>query len=429
MGSLDEADTVAPEALLELLPRLAAWKREGGIHLAVGDSLGYYGPHDRVLRGWGWRGRRERWGGCQAGMLAVGIESDGGVKGCLSIQGWREGERDLSLEGNLRERALADIWFDQQAFAYNRRFDPASLTGACARCVKARDCRGGARCVATAFTGGVSHDPYCWLQVAGHHEGSGVGRAVAKGAAAAMLLATLGLGGCEEEGQAVGPDYGVPPDARGEASAEVQPADAPDVLDVAPDAATDPCANVCCECDYGDPPPPECCPGPDVQQPDAQQPDVPDVAPDQAPADVPPTDVASDSAEASPDAPDANPLCANVCCECEYGVIPQEIWDACCKPTDPCANVCCECDYGDPPPPECCPGPDAQQPEVVEADVQQPDAQADTPQEATTKCEEVCCMCEYGIIPEDVWKECCEVCADVCCDCDYGDPPPPQCCP
>ncbi len=45
--------------------------------------------------------------------------------------------------------------------------------------------------------------------------------------------------------------------------------------------------------------------------------------------------------------------CDTVCCECEYGVIPDEVWKKCCEP-DPCEDVCCECDYGEPPPPECC---------------------------------------------------------------------------
>lgn len=38
----------------------------------------------------------------------------------------------------------------------------------------------------------------------------------------------------------------------------------------------------------------------------------------------------------------------------EYSIIPQEVFDECCK-TDPCENVCCMCDYGvEPILPGCC---------------------------------------------------------------------------
>jgi hypothetical protein len=72
---------------------------------------------------------------------------------------------------------------------------------------------------------------------------------------------------------------------------------------------------------------------------------------------------------------------------------------------------------------------------VVEPDVQPeygvpPDTQGETKPDAVPPidCEAVCCECEYGVIPEEVYKECCDPCKDVCCDCDYGDPPPPECC-
>jgi radical SAM protein with 4Fe4S-binding SPASM domain len=162
MGNLaDQADWVIPPArLIDLIPRLAAFKREGGIHLAVGDSLGYYGPTDRVLRGWGWRGRKEVWRGCQAGMLAVGIEADGGVKGCLSLQA-KDGAHDPFVEGNVRRTRLLDLWFAPGVFAYNRDYSRSQLQGFCASCHHADACRGGARCVTSAVGEGLWNDPYC----------------------------------------------------------------------------------------------------------------------------------------------------------------------------------------------------------------------------------------------------------------------------
>lgn len=44
-----------------------------------------------------------------AGCKAVAIESNGDVKGCLSLQNER------FIEGNIRERSLKDIWTDKKA--------------------------------------------------------------------------------------------------------------------------------------------------------------------------------------------------------------------------------------------------------------------------------------------------------------------------
>ncbi len=86
-----------------------------------------------------------------------------------------------------------------------------------------------------------------------------------------------------------------------------------------PDAAgVDPCVSPCPDCDYGVLPP-ECYAGPD----------------------------------ASTSAPDA----AEPCVCLDYGVMPEP--GSCCYPepadagSDPCEDVCCECDYGVIPP-GCC---------------------------------------------------------------------------
>ena len=47
-------------------------------------------------------------GRSRAGVYSSGIEADGGVKGCLSLQAKFEG-RDPFLEGNLRRDTLAEI--------------------------------------------------------------------------------------------------------------------------------------------------------------------------------------------------------------------------------------------------------------------------------------------------------------------------------
>jgi MoaA/NifB/PqqE/SkfB family radical SAM enzyme len=410
MGAMHGRDdlVLAPRDVLDLVPRLAAFKRAGGIAVHVGDSIGYFGPHDRVLRGRGWRGRRESWQGCQAGMNAIGIESDGGVKGCLSMQA-RFGDADPFREGSVRERSLAAIWFDPAAFAYNRAFSPADLTGACRACDKAGVCRGGARCVAAAATGALGEDPYCWTRWAGPEPS--FARGLAQGAATAAAALMLSVAGCSGEDDAGAPDVPadtIVPDVCEGCGRDVPFADVPQVdlpwADPGPadpgapaDVAQDPgvpsdaidCAQVCCQCEYGIIPDEvwqACCVPSDAG------------ANDPGPA----KDPGADAVPADPGLPSDAIDCADVCCECDYGILPQAVWEACCVPPDAGAND---------PGPATDPGP--------------ADATADA-----YDCADVCCACEYGVLPEGVYEECCvKACENVCCECDYGTPPPPQCCP
>lgn len=396
MGEIcgDTDFVIRPRDLLQVIPQLAAMKRQGGIHLAVGDSIGYYGPHDQTLRGRGWRGRAECWQGCRAGMDAIGIEADGGVKGCLSIQAKAPDGSDPWREGSVKEHSLAEIWFRTGAFGYNRDFTDDQLKGACRTCGKASRCRGGARCVSTALTGTIGEDPYCWLRVSTTADNRGIRDYAARAAAVASLALLVGGAACDDDEDdktdngaevvvldAIGDDTATSVDAVRDDLAGDPGAtpDLPVVTDAGQDAVN--CVDVCCDCEYGVIPEEifrQCC---EVVQPDP--------APDAVTPDV----VQPDSVE--PDAID----CDSVCCMCDYGIIPQEVWDKCCAepPVEPVPDVV----------------------EPVDA----------TGTDAGVKCSEICCNCEYGIIPEEVYQECCvEACVDVCCECDYGEPPPPQCC-
>ena len=311
MGNLGRhADwVIPPRRLLEVVPWLARMKRQGPIGIGVGDSIGYYGPHDQVLRGRSWRGRAQHWQGCQAGMQAIGIEADGGVKGCLSLQP-REAGPDPFREASLAEGALDDIWHRPGIFAYNRDFTTAQLRGYCRRCAHAAVCRGGARCVAAAVTGGVGEDPYCFHRLAaeGSDRGRGLQRSAAA-AAAALMIGLGGLGGLGCGGRSIsgpgGGDAAIARDAR--AGEDSSATDGGRDGQVPPDGGRDA--------------------SPDVRR---------DAAPDVGPVDA-----------ANPDAIN----CSEVCCMCDYGVIPPDVWQQCCAP---CENVCCDCDYGVPPPPQCC---------------------------------------------------------------------------
>jgi radical SAM protein with 4Fe4S-binding SPASM domain len=99
----------------------------------------------------------DSWRGCQAGITNIGIQSNGNIKGCLSLP-------DEFIEGNTRERSILDIWKDPRSFGYNRAFDESSLSGFCRRCPHASTCRGGCMSVSYNFTR-KRDNPYCYYRI------------------------------------------------------------------------------------------------------------------------------------------------------------------------------------------------------------------------------------------------------------------------
>jgi radical SAM protein with 4Fe4S-binding SPASM domain len=185
--------TLAPRQLLELLPMLGRLNnKQHQLPIHLGDSVGFFSAEERRLRGE--HCAQGHWTGCYAGCQAIGIQSDGGIKGCLSLQP-RAGEADPFIEGNVRQQSLRDIWFGEGRFAYNRA--PAhELDGACGTCSHRTICRGGAKCVAYAYTGSMTRDPMCYLAASRHAP-----RAAERiwPTAAAALLLGMAVPGCDGE--------------------------------------------------------------------------------------------------------------------------------------------------------------------------------------------------------------------------------------
>jgi radical SAM protein with 4Fe4S-binding SPASM domain len=146
-----------PWDLLDLMPRIAAITERGhddGILVMPGNNLGYFGPEEALLRS-PHKGQREHWMGCQAGKFVMGIESDGAVKGCPSLQ------TKHYVGGHLRERSLDDIWnhTDELQFARKRGVD--DLWGYCRSCSFAEPCLGGCSFTAHALFGRPGNNPLC----------------------------------------------------------------------------------------------------------------------------------------------------------------------------------------------------------------------------------------------------------------------------
>jgi radical SAM protein with 4Fe4S-binding SPASM domain len=95
------------------------------------------------------------WKGCQAGLTILGIQSNGCVKGCLSLD-------DEYIDGNVLKNNIKDIWNRSDFAKYNRKFKKEQLGENCKECKYGKSCKGGCMSVSTSLTGSAHNDPYCF---------------------------------------------------------------------------------------------------------------------------------------------------------------------------------------------------------------------------------------------------------------------------
>jgi radical SAM protein with 4Fe4S-binding SPASM domain len=157
MGRAADAPDVLlqPEDMLELFPALGALKRrcdEAGVALWPGNNIGYFGPYESVLRG---RTRRGHMSSCGAGCTTLGIEADGAIKGCPSLQTvpW--------TGGNIRDASLRDIWERSAPLRYMRDRTVDDLWGFCRTCYYADECRAGCTWTGFSLFGKPGNNPLC----------------------------------------------------------------------------------------------------------------------------------------------------------------------------------------------------------------------------------------------------------------------------
>lgn len=146
-----------PWDLLDLVPRIAALKQRAfadGVQIAPGNNLGYFGPEEAALRSPTPDGR-DHFRGCQAGRFVLGLESDGAVKGCPSLQ------TSAYVGGNAREQSIAEIWATSDRLAFTRERGVDDLWGYCRSCPFAEVCLGGCSFTAHAVFGRPGNNPYC----------------------------------------------------------------------------------------------------------------------------------------------------------------------------------------------------------------------------------------------------------------------------
>jgi radical SAM protein with 4Fe4S-binding SPASM domain len=162
-------DLVLPaEDLLWLVPEIAEYCRErkGRMYIVASDHIGYFGKPEAGLRQADVS--MPFWLGCWAGMHVLGIESNGNVKGCLSLPSERHGQVGY-VEGNIRTESLRNIWQRKTGFRYNRAFRVEDLRGFCRVCRYGDICRGGCTWKRNSQSDTAAGDTYCFYYQAVRH--------------------------------------------------------------------------------------------------------------------------------------------------------------------------------------------------------------------------------------------------------------------
>lgn len=150
-------DIITTLAELQLEAVKGPWK---GVpfNVVCGNNLGYFGPHEVVLRSRP-GGAIEHWGGCQAGINVIGIESDGTIKACPSLP------TAPYTGGNVRDLSLERIWEHSEALRFARDRTIEELWGFCKTCYFADDCRAGCAWTTHTTLGKRGNNPFCYHRV------------------------------------------------------------------------------------------------------------------------------------------------------------------------------------------------------------------------------------------------------------------------
>ena len=144
-----------PYHLIEVMPSIARLKPIADardVRIWPGNNLGYFGPHESLLRAELPGGRR---GACGAGRFVLGIEANGAVKGCPSLP------TAAYTGGSLRDDSLKDIWERAEPLRFTRSSRTSELWGHCAGCYYADECQGGCSWTAHSLFGRRGNNPFC----------------------------------------------------------------------------------------------------------------------------------------------------------------------------------------------------------------------------------------------------------------------------
>lgn len=146
-----------PYDLMTILPQLAAIKErafDDGVLIMPGNNLGYFGPEEATMRSMAEHGK-DHWASCMAGRFVMGIESDGAIKGCPSLQ------TASYVGGHVKEQSIDTIWNEAPELSFTRTRTVDDLWGFCKTCVFAEMCMAGCSFTSHALFGRPGNNPYC----------------------------------------------------------------------------------------------------------------------------------------------------------------------------------------------------------------------------------------------------------------------------
>ncbi len=92
------------------------------------------------------------WFGCQAGKSVLGIQSNGNIKGCLTLP-------DDYIEGNIRTKSISEILDSRFYLKYKQSIYKKNSKNYCSNCEAFKKCKGG--CLGTAIALNSFDKPYC----------------------------------------------------------------------------------------------------------------------------------------------------------------------------------------------------------------------------------------------------------------------------
>lgn len=142
-----------PYDVLDVVPKVAALKKRcaaAGCEVVAADCVGYYGPYETEIRSQ----LPAHWEGCGAGRCVVGIEADGTIKGCLSLQD------PACAAGDARN--LGEVWRTSPVLDGLRRTSRENLWGFCRTCYYGDVCKAGCTSTSRALFGRPGNMPYCY---------------------------------------------------------------------------------------------------------------------------------------------------------------------------------------------------------------------------------------------------------------------------
>ena len=162
---MEDSDMLTQEQFFEAAKFIDKTRKGGGILVSGAHDFGYYSDTMDVNCFYG-----NEWRGCPAGTGVLGIQSNGNVKGCLSLP-------DEFVEGNVRdEGGLEKIWNSGTSFGYNRKFKKENLKGPCKDCEFGEICRGGCTDVSYSSSGEINNNVYCVRLMEGVSNGKSSGQ-------------------------------------------------------------------------------------------------------------------------------------------------------------------------------------------------------------------------------------------------------------